>query len=999
MDEKDELIELRNKLIETERQLQEKCEENTQLKELNNVLSNKGANSSKGQYAKVLDEMYRLCLSDADAVISLIRNKTINVVDVDSKGKTLLLIASAAGSYQIVNLCLNLGADITHKDSKNHDAIYWAQQGAWSHVEQLLLFHKMDANVGNRVKNTAQYIKKQQGIIENISKSLSSYDSSTKQFFKDTVIDLMTNLISNKLSFSDDLLNLCWEFETENDANPLSSTLWTTLLGACHDVIQNGNKLDWHWLKTFVLPSAIWLHKDHHGDDRRYLHFKLVKLVEQQANEQLNELKDNLNALADKNPTDWDELVKFDICEQYDVARQDRVPNGIVPKFTFQQLSQQNASSSSFNSIAFYDYHEYLPQLILLAHIVDEDFQKSIQNIFNIHKSTNIGHIIDINGTIQYMRGPVKLMDRARSKGDDYNHEAYPTSACILDLNRCSLIFNDIATLLSALELFRNKIKYYQSGCIIDIVRDKNGFQEYVKSAQYADIKLNVLIKGKSNNIIGEVQFLLRTMKEYKDKAHSLYAITRDKEYYETSVSSILPILLNHDQQVFVAGNMGDVKALCDLMVVNNKTVEDVMKVDEESGESILVNICAFCHLKAFKFLETVVSKDVFIERLFLSNRYNTNGIEALIECGNDPMLKHILCIDAVRETYNYKNDKNSFWRLLFWLWTAGTCSVIDWVKNDMKITHEQNLEMMSHKYTKTLLTSLQVSAGSSAFQYHKCNILNMTVRRNTLDVVQKLVSSIGKKTFCELAFNADSWDVNALEEGVRYNKLKIIKYLLGLDQIKNAYANTESLQWRLLFWLFTYSFVLEETIDYVLTELNISNEKIIELLDYKYKQTLAFTDDAFQYHDYTILSRLTWKDDPPKLRKLLSFIGEKAFTERIFVADNCNINGLEYCIRKKKMEMMKYIMSFDEIRDKCANDMEIKFRMVWWMSRKYDKTISDYIVNTLKLDALQLKELQSFKCPKPNEGEFGSGTDTRTYWDKTISDKAISKIMKIETQ
>eukprot|EP01083_Nonionella_stella_P125992 381143_1 len=112
----DELIELRNKLIETERQLQAKCEENTQLKELNNVLSNKGATPNKGQYAKVLDEMYRLCLSDADAVISLIRNKTINVVDVDSKGKTLLLIASSAGSYEIVNLCLNLGADITHNE-------------------------------------------------------------------------------------------------------------------------------------------------------------------------------------------------------------------------------------------------------------------------------------------------------------------------------------------------------------------------------------------------------------------------------------------------------------------------------------------------------------------------------------------------------------------------------------------------------------------------------------------------------------------------------------------------------------------------------------------------------------------------------------------------------------------------------------------------------------------------------------------------------------------
>ena len=69
----------------------------------------------------------------------------------------------------------------------------------------------------------------------------------------------------------------------------------------------------------------------------------------------------------------------------------------------------------------------------------------------------------------------------------------------------------------------KNKVNYYQSGHIIGIVRDKNGFIDYVQDGvQYADIKLNVLIKGKhNNNIIGEVQFLLIVMKEFKDKAHN----------------------------------------------------------------------------------------------------------------------------------------------------------------------------------------------------------------------------------------------------------------------------------------------------------------------------------------------------------------------------------------------------------------------------------------------------------------------------------------------
>ena len=75
-----------------------------------------------------------------------------------------------------------------------------------------------------------------------------------------------------------------------------------------------------------------------------------------------------------------------------------------------------------------------------------------------------------------------------------------------MDLNRCSLIFQDITSLLEALSLFVNKVHSFQTGAIIGIVRCKNGFSEYVKQAQYADIKLNVMIRGPKANLVGEVQ-------------------------------------------------------------------------------------------------------------------------------------------------------------------------------------------------------------------------------------------------------------------------------------------------------------------------------------------------------------------------------------------------------------------------------------------------------------------------------------------------------------
>merc|ERR1712228_773829 len=118
---------------------------------------------------------------------------------------------------------------------------------------------------------------------------------------------------------------------------------------------------------------------------------------------------------------------------------------------------------------------------------------------------------------------------------------------------------------MGGLKLFVNKVKNYQSGNIIAIAQNKNGFKEYLEEAQYADVKLNVVIKGKHNSIIGEIQFLLRAMKEYKDKAHNLYAIQRKEEAIKGSVSSILPILLKQQKEIVSIACSGSVKKMCSL--------------------------------------------------------------------------------------------------------------------------------------------------------------------------------------------------------------------------------------------------------------------------------------------------------------------------------------------------------------------------------------------------------------------------------------------------
>merc|ERR1712087_202088 len=126
---------------------------------------------------------------------------------------------------------------------------------------------------------------------------------------------------------------------------------------------------------------------------------------------QINNLEENLMKMASEQKEEWNELTKWDIPNEYESARQDMIVNGIASRYTFDQLS--TSSGTTFNSPQFYDYNQYLSQLVLLAQIVDEDFQKSVQKIFGIDKLTSKGKITnsddeksDANvGVVEYMRG------------------------------------------------------------------------------------------------------------------------------------------------------------------------------------------------------------------------------------------------------------------------------------------------------------------------------------------------------------------------------------------------------------------------------------------------------------------------------------------------------------------------------------------------------------------------------------------------------------------
>ena len=91
----------------------------------------------------------------------------------------------------------------------------------------------------------AEDIHSQNGIIDNILSQLSIIGEQSKELFEKILMELMINIINEKLSFDDNLLNLCWKITTRDGKNPLLSELWNAISTQCNAIIQNGSKRDW----------------------------------------------------------------------------------------------------------------------------------------------------------------------------------------------------------------------------------------------------------------------------------------------------------------------------------------------------------------------------------------------------------------------------------------------------------------------------------------------------------------------------------------------------------------------------------------------------------------------------------------------------------------------------------------------------------------------------------------------------------------------------------
>ena len=237
-------------------QLEQQNKELKEWKEKYSPVVTKATSKLNKKHNPLMADIEPLLNSRRDYVKSLISDGKISVSDTDKDDSTVLMWSSYLGHYDIAQLCVNLGANIDQKDRFGRTAIDWARFGAWHHCEQLLLFNKLNANVSDNVQNIAYNINKQNGIIENILNEMKNVinDENDQNEYMNTLTKILCNIIGKKLSFSDDLLNLCCMYNNNSNTN---NNIRDRLMETCKDIIENGNKKDWYYFQTFILNSNV----------------------------------------------------------------------------------------------------------------------------------------------------------------------------------------------------------------------------------------------------------------------------------------------------------------------------------------------------------------------------------------------------------------------------------------------------------------------------------------------------------------------------------------------------------------------------------------------------------------------------------------------------------------------------------------------------------------------------------------------------------------------
>eukprot|EP01084_Bolivina_argentea_P244645 409794_1 len=493
-------------------------------------------------------------------------------------GMTLLMYSVVIGNLDLVSFICNFGGDVHICDNDGDTALSHAIRFGRYKITELLYYRQLSGKVGSDLKNIAMalhrknkeaaFLNQHMKIIDkepqgnNKFKAIGHMNIMQKQSEGNNKFkfqDFMIKAIEQRKPFGDDMLFYAWYFVLHDNGErrdsynrfykekvePLESKLFKTMMKTYQDILSNTSDIQgWKWMKHWFLPHPVnSKHENKQYDDdgdaqdddmesilRNTLFFELLIRVRAESKKQSDELlKEKIDAIKTDKIHEWNQLTTYHVNTKYSkTARQD-LSGCLLSKYTESDLSEDiYPPSTHFIPKKHYDQNIYLNNLMFRGNILDTMFQRDMKRVtqkINLETGDNV----------HFTAGPVKTLARAQTKVvNSYINEDWPTSARILDINRCALHFENIKTLMKFIKIFVLKVKARETFSVVEIIRCKNGWSIWNSNCPaYTDIKLNVLIQSPidtKKKIIAEIQFLLKLMSQFKKKAHKLYSVERKSD-------------------------------------------------------------------------------------------------------------------------------------------------------------------------------------------------------------------------------------------------------------------------------------------------------------------------------------------------------------------------------------------------------------------------------------------------------------------------------------
>merc|ERR1712228_99431 len=221
--------------------------------------------------------------------------------------------------------------------------------------------------------------------------------------------------------------------------------------------------------------------------------------------------------------------------------------------------------------------------------------------------------------------------------------------------------------------------------------------------------------------------------------------------------------------------------------------------------------------------------------------------------------------------------------------------------------------------------------------------------------------SLMSRKEFVDFAMLSNNYDMKPLEYAIYISQLSVVKHLIDIKEIQDQYKDNDPLIFRLFFVLFVKNSNHYLT-EYVLSALQISKEKVIQMMSYKCpRQPKADNKGAFEFHRMNILCRAVWTGTFDRLKRLMDLIGDQAFVDNMLNTDALGWTPIGYAVMGKKINVIKYIFSLNAVKEKYLSDNRALYGLVATINQfiGYKETVK-CVVDGLGLTEAKLKEFKS---------------------------------------